>query len=56
MYIMIGTNDLGYPDFEEFRKNYTKCLAELRKLMPNAIFMSVPCHTWRKPKFRPATM
>ena len=38
MYIMIGTNDLGYPDFEEFRKNYTKCLAELRKLMPNAIF------------------
>ena len=35
---MIGTNDLGYPDFEEFRKNYTKCLAELRKLMPNAIF------------------
>ena len=38
MYIMIGTNDLGYPDFEEFRKNYTKCLAELRKLMPDAVF------------------
>lgn len=38
MYIMLGTNDLGYPDFEEFRKNYTSCLAELRKLMPDAIF------------------
>ena len=38
MYIMLGTNELGYPDFEEFRKNYTTCLQELRKMMPNALF------------------
>lgn len=38
MYIMLGTNELGYPDFEEFRKNYTLCLKELRKMMPNALF------------------
>ena len=38
MYIMLGTNELGYPDFEEFRQNYTLCLAELRKMMPEALF------------------
>lgn len=38
MYIMLGTNELGYPDFEEFRSNYTLCLGELRKMMPNALF------------------
>lgn len=38
MYIMLGTNELGYPDFEEFRKNYTLCLGELRKMMPDALF------------------
>lgn len=38
MYIMLGTNELGYPDFEEFRSNYTLCLKELRKMMPNALF------------------
>ena len=38
MYIMLGTNELGYPDFEEFRKNYKLCLGELRKMMPDALF------------------
>lgn len=38
MYIMLGTNELGYPDFEEFRTNYTTCLKELRKMMPDALF------------------
>lgn len=38
MYIMLGTNELGYPDFEEFRRNYTLCLGELRKTMPHALF------------------
>lgn len=38
MYLMLGTNELGYPDFEEFRANYTLCLRELRKMMPNALF------------------
>lgn len=38
MYLMLGTNDLGYPDFEEFRNNLTQCLSELRKMMPDALF------------------
>jgi lysophospholipase L1-like esterase len=37
VYVMLGTNDLGEPDFNEFKESYRTCLKEIRKLAPNAI-------------------
>lgn len=37
IYIMLGTNDLGEPDFNDFKDHYRTCLTELKKLAPNAI-------------------
>lgn len=44
MYVLIGTNDLGEPDFDDFKEQYRICLAELQKQAPNAIMyvLSVP--------------
>lgn len=36
-YIMLGTNDLGEPDFNDFKDHYRTCLAELKKAEPDAI-------------------
>lgn len=38
VYIMLGTNDLGEPDFNDFKEHYRVCLSELKKLAPDAIF------------------
>lgn len=37
IYIMLGTNDLGEPDFNDFKTHYRTCLAELKRLAPDAI-------------------
>jgi hypothetical protein len=37
VYVMLGTNDLGEPDFNEFKESYRTCLREIQKLAPNAI-------------------
>lgn len=37
IYIMLGTNDLGEPDFNDFKTHYRTCLAELKKIAPDAI-------------------
>lgn len=34
VYIMLGTNDLGEPDFDAFKENYRLCLSEIKKLLP----------------------
>ena len=44
VYLMIGTNDLGTPDFNEFKESYRVLLAEVKKQAPNAIIyvMEIP--------------
>lgn len=37
IYVMIGTNDLGEPDFDTFKQKYQTCLRELQKQAPDAI-------------------
>ncbi len=37
VYIMLGTNDLGEPDFNDFKEHYRACLAELKKEAPHAV-------------------
>ncbi len=37
VYVMIGTNDLGEPDFNDFKDHYRSVLAELKKQAPNAL-------------------
>jgi len=37
VYVMLGTNDLGEPDFNDFKENYRVCLGEIKKLAPDAI-------------------
>ena len=37
VYIMLGTNDLGEPDFNDFKEHYRTCLAEVKKEAPDAV-------------------
>ena len=37
VYVMLGTNDLGEPDFNDFKENYRVCLGEIKKMLPDAI-------------------
>lgn len=37
VYVMLGTNNLGEPDFNDFKENYRVCLGEIKKLAPDAI-------------------
>lgn len=37
VYVMIGTNNLGEPDFNEFKASYKTALGEIQKQAPNAI-------------------
>lgn len=43
-YVLLGTNELGTYDWNEFKENYRIVLGELKKLSPNALIyvMSVP--------------
>jgi lysophospholipase L1-like esterase len=41
VYVMLGTNDLGEPDFNEFKENYRTCLREMKKLLPEGVIMYV---------------
>jgi len=41
VYVMLGTNDLGEPDFNEFKENYRTCLREIKKLLPEGVLMYV---------------
>lgn len=37
IYIMLGTNDLGEPDLDDFKEHYRIAIGELKKMAPNAI-------------------
>ena len=37
VYVMLGTNNLGEPDFDDFKDKYRVCLGEIRKMLPDAI-------------------
>lgn len=41
VYVMLGTNDLGEPDFNDFKENYRTCLGEIKKLLPGDVIMYV---------------
>lgn len=41
VYVMLGTNDLGEPDFNDFKENYRSCLREIKKLLPSDVIMYV---------------
>lgn len=41
VYVMLGTNDLGEPDFNDFKENYRTCLREMKKLLPDGVIMYV---------------
>lgn len=36
IYIMLGTNNLGEPDFDNFKEKYRVCLGEIKKQVPSA--------------------
>ena len=41
VYVMLGTNNLGEPDFNEFKEKYRVCLGEIKKMLPDAIIYVV---------------
>lgn len=41
VYVMLGTNDLGEPDFNDFKEKYRICLGEIKKLLPDGVIMYV---------------
>jgi len=37
VYVMLGTNDLGEPSFDDFKERYRTCLKEIKRFAPNAV-------------------